>query len=304
MIKIFYRNLKNKTLKEIDKFKPGSWILVESPTEEEKGILIEKYNVDPGLLEDALDKFEVPRIEKDKNTTYVFTRYPIVTNNEITTTPITVIISDTFVLTIENESSELLNPFLNSKIKFSTTQKTKFFFQIFNQINIVYQKSITSINRKVRSLSVNIEKIKNRDIIQFVRFEKALNDFLSALVSTNNALEKVQYGKFLPLYEDDSELAEDLSLDEEQLIEICKSNLKTIVNVRSAYSTILTNNLNRVIKLLTIITIILTVPTMIAGLFGMNVALPVNTESTSVFFGVIILSFIIAIIVLGWVYRK
>lgn len=304
MIKIFYRNLKNKTLKELDTFKPGSWILVESPTEEEKGTLIEKYNIDPGLLEDALDKFEVPRIEKDKKTTYVFTRYPIVTNNEITTTPITVIISDTFVLTIENEPSELLNPFLNSNVKFSTTQKTKFFFQIFHQINIVYQKSITSINRKVRSLSVNIEKIKNRDIIQFVRFEKALNDFLSALVSTNNALEKVQYGKFLPLYEDDSELAEDLSLNEEQLIEICKSNLKTIVNVRSAYSTILTNNLNRVIKLLTIITIILTVPTMIAGLFGMNVALPVNTESTSVFFGVIILSFVIAVIVLGWVYRK
>lgn len=304
MIKIFYRNLKNKTLKELDEFKPGSWILVENPTEEEKGTLIEKYNIDPGLLEDALDKFEVPRIEKDKKTTYVFTRYPIVTNNEITTTPITVIISDTFVLTIENESSELLNPFLNSNVKFSTTQKTKFFFQIFHQINIVYQKSITSINRKVRSLSVNIEKIKNRDIIQFVRFEKALNDFLSALVSTNNALEKVQYGKFLPLYEDDSELAEDLSLNEEQLIEICKSNLKTIVNVRSAYSTILTNNLNRVIKLLTIITIILTVPTMIAGLFGMNVALPVNTESTSVFFGVIILSFVIAVVVLGWVYRK
>jgi len=146
--------------------------------------------------------------------------------------------------------------------------------QIFSRINQVYNKFLTDISKNVRSVSVKLEKIENKDVIRFVNFEIILNDFLTALNPINNLLQDLLSGKFLKLYEKDKDLIEDLSLGTGQLIERCRADLKTIVNIRESYSTIITNNLNRVIKLLTALTIILTIPTIIASIYGMNVRLP------------------------------
>lgn len=119
-----------------------------------------------------------------------------------------------------------------------------------------------------------IEKINNADIVQFVRFEEILNDFLSALTTTNTAQNNLLSKKMIEFPEDDKDLIEDMSLGTVQLIEATKNNLKNIVNIREAYTTIVSQDLNRVIKLLTALTIILNVPVLVASLYGMNVALP------------------------------
>src|SRR4030042_71073 len=152
-----------------------------------------------------------------------------------------------------------------------------------------------------------MEKIGNKDIVQFVNFEGVINDFLAALVPTNtilnNLLNSTASRRLLELYEEDKDLIEDLFLSNNQLIELCKANLKTIVNIREADSTIMTNNLNRVIKFFTALTIILTVPMIASSFYGMNINLPF-AEHPMAFWGILITTLVVSFILLAIFFRK
>lgn len=248
-------------------------------------------------MKDALDPYEVPRIEFEKKTVYVFTRVPHADEARTATIPILIVIGENFVLTLSEKTLPFLEQFLNGKVDFSTTQKTKLFLQIFSQIVAAYNNSLNNISRQVRSFGIHLEEITNKQITQLVGFEGVLNDFLSALVPTNNILNNFLSGKFITLYEEDRDLIEDLSLGIGQLVESCRSNLRTMVNIRESYSTIVTNNLNRIIRLLTALTVIIAVPTMIASFFGMNVALPL-ADSPEAFFWILSGTGVIGILLL------
>jgi magnesium transporter len=187
-----------------------------------------------------------------------------------------VAVGESTTLTVTTAPLPLFEKFTSGKVGFFTTQKTKFFLQLFLAVNQSYVSRLTSINRRVQAMTVNLDRISNADIRQFVIFERVLNDFLSALIPTYTILKNVLSGKYFKLYDDDQDMVEDLLLANNQLVEMAKANLTTIVNIRNAYSTIMTNNLNRIIKLLTSLTIVLTVPTMIASFFGMNVPVPLE----------------------------
>lgn len=274
MIKIYQKTIRDREVKAIDSFKVGSWINVHNPTEEEIKALAAEHSLEESLLKDALDPYEVPRIEIEKKAAYVFTRVPYGEETKISTAPLLIVIGENFVLTLSDKSLPFLEEFLTGKVDFSTTQKTKLFLQIFSQIVSTYNNSLTQISRRVRGVGIRLEEIKNKDIAQLVALEGVLNDFLAALVPTNTILTNLLSGRFFTLYEEDKDLIEDFSLGIGQLVETCKSNLKTMVNIREAYSTIVTNNLNRIIRLLTALTVIIAIPTMVFSLFGMNVVLP------------------------------
>ena len=146
--------------------------------------------------------------------------------------------------------------------------------QIFVHINAAYNRQLTEISRQIRRIQVRLEKITNREIVQFVAFEEILNDFLAALIPTNAILKKLLTGKIIALYAEDKELIEDMFLDNSQLIELSKTNLKTIQNIRDAYNTILSNNLNRVMKFFAALSLVLSLPALIGAWWGMNVPLP------------------------------
>ena len=213
-------------------------------------------------------------MEIEDNVKYIFTRVPYSEDQQTLTAPLLIAVGKDFLITVSQKTLPFLTKFSSGALDFNTTQKTKLFLQIFFQIISTYNTSLTDISRRIRQMSIRLEKIGNKDIVQFVTFEGILNDFLAALVPTNTILKNLLSGKFLKLYEDDKDLTEDLFLSSGQIIESCRANLKNIVNIRESYSTIMTNNLNRVIKLLTALTIILTVPTIIASFYGMNVPLP------------------------------
>jgi len=274
MIKIYQKTIRDRNLRLIAAPKIGSWIYVEDPSEDEIQFLTNKLFLKESLLRDALDPNEVPRMEIEKGSIYVFTRIPYGGADNIYTAPLLIIISERLLVTLSPKPLPFLDDFLGGKVAFSTTQKTKLLLQLFSRLVASYNQFLTDISRRVRRLGIRLEEITNKEIAQLVAFEGVLNDFLSALVPTNTILGNLLSSKFLKLYEEDKELIEDLILSIGQLVEICKSNLKTMVNIRESYSTIMTNNLNRVIKLLTALTVILAVPTMIASFFGMNVALP------------------------------
>ena len=298
MITIYYKTLKEQELQTLEKFKTGSWVAVENPTEEELDFLAQNLTLNRDLLADAVDPHEVPRVEREGGVTYVYTRVPFQEEIEATTAPLMIAVGKNFVLTISHRSLPFFTKFHEGRVEFYTTQKTKLFLQIFSEINTTYSSFINNIAKNVRGVTVRLEDIGNKEIKQFVMFEGSLNDFLAALVPTNTLLNNLLSGKFLQLYEQDHELVEDLMLSNRQLIELCQSNMRSISNVREGYSTIMSNNLNRVIKILTALTIILTVPTIIASFYGMNVRLPL-ADSPDAFLVVLGVTILVSIVVLA-----
>lgn len=305
MLTIFHRAKRNKDLeyRKIDTIQSGVWVHVEEPTADELARLVKEAGLDEGMLADATDPHEVPRVEKEDKAVYMYTRVPVKRGGEVTTTPVAVIVTPTIIVTIAQEKLDLWKPFTSTKLDILTTQKTTLFFMIFRAINASYQRFLNEIRREIQRTSVSLERIANKDIERFVRFERTLHEFISALTPTNSAIATILSGKMFKLYEDDSELIEDLQLSNGQLLEGCSSNLKTIVNIRSAYSTIVTNKLNHTIKILTALTIVLTVPTMMASFFGMNVALPFHGDSSLAFWGIVGVSLVAAFLLLVFFMR-
>ena len=279
MITYYQKTVSTKRLKTINEFKIGSWVHVENPTEEDFETLVNTLHIDKGHLVDAIDPYEVPRVEEDSGITYIFTRIPYEEAGQIHTAPVLLGVGESFIFTVSERKLDFFDRFIEGRIEFNTTQKVRFLLRILAEVDGAYARFITLINKEVRRLSARLSgNIENRDIILFVNFETILNDLLDALVPTNGALSKLLSGKFLSLREEDKELAEDVYLSNGQLVELCRSNLRAIMNIRNAYSTIMTNNLNRVIKLLTALTIIFMLPNIIVGAYGMYVGLPFQTS--------------------------
>jgi magnesium transporter len=261
-------------IKEKTALQPGSWVRCEKPDEAELKQL-ESWGMDAEILVDSLDPHEIPRVELDSGWTYFITRLPGTddTFNDFTT-PILFALGSEYIVTVSRESlGRFWQPFIDKNIA-PTTQQTKLFLTMVDAIAKQYQTRVTSINRQMRAATSDVTNLHSKDIAAIVQYERKLNDYLDALIPTNTSLENLLGGGLLRLYEDDRDLVEGLSVDVEQLIARCKSLLRTINNVRDSYRAVMDTRLNETIRLLTVITLALTIPTMLAGLFGMNVAIP------------------------------
>ena len=261
-------------IKVRDSLQPGSWVRCEKPSEEEKQKLL-RLGIDEDILGDALDPHEVPRVELEDGWTYFITRLPD-TDDEFNdfTTPVLFALGSQHLITVSRDSlGRLWQPFIDRTLA-PTTQRTKFFMLLMDAVARQYQTRVASINRQMRATTSDVHNLTSKDIATLSEYERKLNDYLDALDPTNTALQKILSGRVLQLFEDDRDLVEDLSIDIEQLIARCKSLLRTITNVRDSYRAVMDTRLNETIRLLTVITVALTIPTMVAGLFGMNVDIP------------------------------
>lgn len=261
-------------IKVRESLQPGSWVRCEKPSEEEKQKLL-RLGIDEDILGDALDPHEVPRVELEDGWTYFITRLPD-TDDEFNdfTTPVLFALGSEHLITVSRDSlGRLWQPFIDRTLA-PTTQRTKFFMLLMDAVARQYQTRIASINRQMRATTSDVHNLKSKDISTLSEYERKLNDYLDALDPTNTALQKILGGRVLQLFEDDRDLVEDLSIDIEQLIARCKSLLRTITNVRDSYRAVMDTRLNETIRILTVITVALTIPTMVAGLFGMNVDIP------------------------------
>lgn len=290
MIQYYFRSEKNDPLRILPDFQRQVWIYVENPSDKELTELASRHGLEEGHLRDAIDIYEVPRLEIEGEVKYMYTRFAFREDERIATAPVLIVMAPDFVLTISAHRLPHLDKFLTGKTDAYTSEKGRLLIQLFNEIIAEYNSFLTDIGRRVRYMGVDLEKIGNQDIVQFVSYEAILNDFLSALVPTQAILNQLLSDKS---FASEKDLVEDLFLGIGQLIEIGKSHLKNIVNIRGAYSTIVTNNLNSVIKLLTVLTVMLTIPMMIGSFYGMNVALPLG-ESPNAFWGVLAVSFLIS----------
>ena len=261
-------------LSVIEDAKAGCLVYIEDPSEEELTYL-EGQGLDIDLLRDGLDPNEAPRIEDWDKRTYIYSRYVLPATAKQTTTPVLIVFGVDTLYVVTKQPFEGLIKLINSG-QITTSKRAQTLLQILNIIQRSYKLSILAIAKRIWQIrsQLNKSEIKNEDFISFIDLEEDLNDFLLALEPMNTLLNHLLTGKSIRLYEDDRDLMEDLELGSEELINQTDSQLKTIKNIREAYSTITANNLNKVFKLMTSITILMGIFTLITGVYSMNIALP------------------------------
>jgi magnesium transporter len=274
MLQFLHSTKTNLSIVQQDILSKNSWIRCERPNEDEIAELI-SLGIDADLLSDALDPHEVPRVQLEDGWTYFITRLPD-TDNDFNdfTTPVLFAIGHDYIATISRDPLGRLWQSFIDKTEVATGQRTTVFMLMVEAIIKQYQTRVTRINRQMRVATDDVRNLGARDIAVLTEYERKLNDYLDALQPTNISIEKLLGGRLLPLREDDRDLVEDLSVDLEQLISRCKSLLRTITNTRDSYRAVIDTRLNETVRILTVITLALTIPTMVAGLFGMNVAIP------------------------------
>lgn len=304
MIEILYSTNHSPAAKKQEKSKAGSWINVTEPSVEELDSLSKEYNLEIDLLTDAMDIYETPRVERENGDAYVFARYCYPEGRDIATEPILIIYTPKHLFTIVRRKTKILDRLVKGIEPVATTQKTKTFLQILGAINYSYERHMYNVNKQILGLRSKLSKsdIKNSYFIEFIDIQENLNEYLTALQPQAVMFKNLLNGRFLPLYEDDKDLVEDLLLTTNELIDLIKSRLKTISSIRDAYSTIMANNLNSIFTRLTSIGIFLAVPTIIASLYGMNVALP-NESSPYAFLEIIGVIFVTLLLVI-YIFKK
>jgi magnesium transporter len=294
MISYYHSTARARALAKIEQPKAGSWCHVVGPSSKELDNLAEEFKLDRDLLEDAVDIYEAPRIEVSDGATYIFTRYCHPEGQEIATEPLLIIYTPNNIITVMRVASTVIDQLLNGRADILTTQKTKLFFSILEQINRSYSLQLNLIIKKILSSRARLRRsvVRSDEIIQFIEIEEDLNEFLSALQPQALVLAKLETGRYMKLYEDDKDLIEDIKLSTAELIELSKTRVKTAINIRQAYDAIATNNLNKIFKRLTSIAIFLAVPTIVSGIFGMNVGIPLQHSRYAflIILGIIIVS--------------
>lgn len=271
----YYRNIRSSLLEETPSTKRGGWLKVVDPSKDELADLEKKYSLDIDLLQDATDLYEAPRIEREGEDLYVYVRYCRPEGEYTSTHPLLIIIKPELLITLSRIEAEPLSRLVESGTV-TTTQKVKTVLQILEELNRGYRQHLNAVTKKILSTRKRLQRtiVSNDDILSFIDTEEDLNEFLAALQPYSIVLHAILNGKYLKLHEEDKDLIEDLQLSSSELIELTKSRLKTIQNMREAYNTIATNNLNKVFKRLTSIAIFMSIPTIVGGFYGMNVALP------------------------------
>jgi len=303
MITYYFRTVKDSELKTLSEVRTGIWVHAVEPTEAELETLVTQFGLDTTVVEDAQDFFEVPRLEREGSVSYFFTRYPYNEQREDTdTAPLLIVLGESFVLTIAQREVPQFKRFIDGTTPVVTTQKTKLFITFMEALTQSFERQLVSLRKSVHRDRAQLRRIGNLEIVRFVGYEHKLNDFVAAVVPTNTALKQLTKGSYIQLFADDVELMEDLMIDNNQLVDSARSVLNTIQNVRGAAEAILTNNLNTTIRTLTLLTVLLTIPMVVASFYGMNVTLPLQDNPAAFW---IIVSTVLGIVGgAGWFFKR
>jgi len=290
MVTYYFRTIKDESLKVLDTARAGVWVHAVAPTAEEIAKLVTDFSLDEDIIEDAQDFFEVPRLERSEGSSYFFTRYPYTDQKEGTdTAPLLIVMGESFVLTWALREVSPFKRLIDGRTPVVTTQKAKLFIQIMDAITRAFDTESMRLRKSVQKDRARLHKIGPRDIERLVGYETRLNTMVDALTPTNAWLQQVPKGNFMQLFSEDIETMEDLVIANNQVVESSRSILKTIQNIRSSIEAIMTSRLNNSLRILTVVTILLTVPMVIASLFGMNVELPFQHNAYA-FLGIIVTS--------------
>ena len=280
----FYKTFGTET-KKIDKPEPGSWISAIAPTEEEKNYLIEEMGILPEFVKSSLDAEESSHInyDEDYNQTLVIVDYPSAEEVEdgydknmlqYTTLPLGIVIMKGYVVTISLYENLNIDDMAQGRIKgVNTDLKTRFLLLLLLRISQRYLIYLRQIDRISSRTEQRLHKsMQNKELIQMLGLEKSLVYFSTSLKTDEITLNKIMRGKAIKLYDEDQDLLDDVLIEIHQAIEMCNIYSNILSGTMDAFASVISNNLNIVMKVLTVITIVMAIPNIIFSFYGMNVA--------------------------------
>ncbi len=294
-------------LKKIDKPEEGCWINVCSPTEEEKKYLTDEIKIISEFLKQALDEEESPHIDYDDDfdQRLIMIDYPLFQkdiSNDVTalqylTAPLGFISYNNYVITISLHECLELNDFKNGLVKgFNTSLKTRFFLTLMLRVSQRFLTYLRQIDKLSSLTETKLHKsMENQELIQMLGLEKSLVYFSTSLKTDEIIVNKILRGKIIKLYEEDQDLIDDVLIELHQAIEMCNIYSNILSGTMDAFASVISNNLNIVMKILTVITIVMSIPNMVFGFYGMNVE---GSIPGSYWWIPLIISFIICLIVI------
>lgn len=268
-------------LATLDQIEDGAWINLVNPNEQELLSISKNLNIPAEHLKAALDEEERSRIEVDEGCTVVLIDIPVPNANLkdggiYFTIPLGIIINNKNIVTVSLQENNVIKNFIERRIKsFYTFKKTRFLLQILYRNSTLYLQYLRRIDKVSDKIESKLHKsLKNEELIQLLELEKSLVYFSTSLKSNEIVLEKILKSTPIKMYPEDTELLEDVIIENKQAIEMAKIYSNILTGTMDAYASVISNNLNIVMKFLTSATIILSVPTMVASFFGMNVDVP------------------------------
>ena len=301
----------DKKLINTDNIKVKSWIDLVSPSSNEVKEVVEKTGISKDIIVKLLDEEELPRIEKRSEETVIILDTPHLVDNSIKhrykTNPLGIIISEKgYLITISLNEQPFLDYFKNTDIEnFRTKDKSNFILQLFIMVAGIYQKELTSINEYINSKEkVLLKSTNNKELVNLLDIEKTLVYFITSLKANEIALEKVAKGTIITIDKNNEELLSDALIETKQAIEMATIYREILSSMTDTYATIISNNLNDVMKFLASITIVCSIPTMVASFIGMNVPLGSIGDSPFSFILIIIVSVLLSLIIAYILKRK
>ena len=263
--------------KQLDRIEDNVWINLTNPSPEEIAYVARETGIETSDMKASLDDEEASRIELEPKYTLVL--IDVVTketrhgNEAFTTMPLAIIVHEKLIVTVCLEDTVVLKPFMADKVKeFSTAKKSRFLYQILYSSTTVYQTCLRSINRKREEIEARLSKnTKNSELIQLHELETTLVYFATSLRVNGAVLDKLTRTEKVKSYPEDRDLLDDVIIENKQAIEMSGIYRDIINGTRELFASVIDNTLNTVMKLLASITVVMSIPTIISGLYGMNV---------------------------------
>jgi len=301
-------------LRELDEPVSGCWINIEPPfTHEELEELALNYDIPLDFLTDSLDIDERSRYEREEDVRLILLNTPVLNGEKeendavYITVPVGIILLPDYFITISSFENPVLQLFLDNKIKhFNPSDESAFVLQIMEQNVYRFLTCLKKLNLRRNLIEQELyDSSRNKELVELLSIEKSLVYFMNSLSANELLKMKMKRTDFLQIRadEDKTDLFEDIIIDNSQALEMANVYTNILNGTMDAYGSIISNNLNLTIRRLTLITIILMVPTLIASFYGMNVPLPAeNSPYTSL--GIIGVSILLSLLVTWYFQRK
>lgn len=310
MLELFYTDTASCSLKRIDEGVWESenfdfhnvWINMVNPTDKEIESIARLTSTPEDLIKAPLDEEERARIEsEDSSTALVLVDIPVLEEEEgyysYTTLPMGIIHKKDYIITVCLKDTVILRDFVVGRIKgFRTFHKTKFLFQILYNISTKFLAYLKQIDKASGRIQNELHKsTRNKELIQLLDLENSLVYFSTSLKANDMVLNKLIKINVVKKYDEDNDLLEDVQVENQQAIEMCNIYRDILSGTMDAYASVISNNQNKVMKTLTVITLMISIPSLIASIFGMNTGVP-GQGSIFAFWIVVAVSLIVSLI--------
>ncbi|MBB5337394.1 magnesium transporter CorA family protein [Pectinatus brassicae] len=305
MLKI-YKSLESGPLEELNlkTLERGAWINIVAPTPYELKVVSNLTEVEPDFLRSALDNEERSHIDVEDNSIMVLTNLPVMHGPEMyDTLPLAIILTTDYIITVCLADTPVLSEFnQQTSNAFRTYKKTRFLLQLLYKSATYYLRYLRQIDKLSDEIEIKLrDSLQNREILRLLELQKALTYFNASLRSNAAVLDKLMrirsnhnVQNIIKVYEEDEDLLEDVIIENKQAREMGDMYSTILSRMADTFSSIMSNNLNLVMRFLTAVTIILAIPTAISGFFGMNVSIPF-ADSPLGFFYVSLIAIVMAV---------